>query len=388
MTQDLVVFWFVINVLVLTLSLPRSLFCRNQSFVTHREVLDYLVEYQNDYDLAQYISLGSTVKHLRVLKDQMSCVSTRDGQLPKIEVGWEHKGQTRAEAFDAVCVANGHFSVPSIPKLDGIENFKGRTMHSIEYDDPSEFESQTVLCIGGRASGSDLAREMSFHAKHVYLSESIAKQAQTEENVTLVPRTIGIREDGSVEFAKDCPLSPAVDVIVYCTGYDYSMPFIDQESGIELSVVPGERRVAPLYNQIWHAMYPNLSFVGLQHSVVPFPLFEMQLEAIVHEWTAKKLPSQEERVAIAEAESTAGGLRKTGKIKDTHHLGARQWEYCRNVAKHADLYDDDMERYIKTNEVRKNRTYLQSFVRLLVFQSFSGLSSPCLLSFCKIHSGC
>lgn len=41
-----------------------------------------------------------------------------------------------------------------------------------EYDDPSIFAGKTVLCVGGRASGSDLAREISLHADHVYLSDT------------------------------------------------------------------------------------------------------------------------------------------------------------------------------------------------------------------------
>ena len=37
--------------------------------------------------------------------------------------------------------------------------------------------------------------------------------------------------------------------------------------------------VKPLYEQLWHAQYPSLTFIGLQHSVVPFPFFELQAEA-------------------------------------------------------------------------------------------------------------
>jgi len=46
-------------------------------------------------------------------------------------------------------------------------------MHSISYDDPSFFAGQTVLCIGGRASGVDVAREFvtTGGARNVYLSD-------------------------------------------------------------------------------------------------------------------------------------------------------------------------------------------------------------------------
>ena len=62
--------------------------------------------------------------------------------------------------FDAVFVANGHYSLPQVPPIPGIQHFQGKTMHSIEYDSPSAFKGLRVLCIGGRASGADIAREM------------------------------------------------------------------------------------------------------------------------------------------------------------------------------------------------------------------------------------
>ena len=70
--------------------------------------------------------------------------------------------------------------------------------------------------------------------------------------------------------------------------YEYQFPFLNDNSNLELEVRPGERRVMPLYEQLWHARHVNLAFVGLPHSVVPFPLFELQAEAIVAQLLLEK----------------------------------------------------------------------------------------------------
>ena len=62
-----------------------------------------------------------------------------------------------------------------------------------------------------------------------------------------------------------------VDTVILCTGYDYFFPFLSDRL-----VQTSERRVHPLFLQLFHADHPSLSFIGIPHSVVPFPLFEYQ----------------------------------------------------------------------------------------------------------------
>ncbi len=256
----------------------------SMSFVTHKDVKNYLKEYAAEHGLEQYISFGCEVKQLTVCSDgsagvetNNSCGDDSDSFLPwpKVKLEWQN-GQN--DTFDAVCICNGHYSVPSSPPIEGLQHFKGTIMHSIEYDDPSIFKDQTVLCIGGRASGSDLAREISMHAKKVYLSDTSCPLAEngeegdgsgekrgiTMENVVWVPKTLSFDEkDSSIQFDLLCTDRPKdIDVIIFCSGYDYSFPFINDSSNLDLRVVPGERRVAPLYEQLWHAQYPNIAFVG------------------------------------------------------------------------------------------------------------------------------
>ena len=139
------------------------------SFVTHAQVLEYLETYQQHFDLGRFIQFGCTVNRLQVLEDRVSSVSPPNEAWPQIQLQWtQHQefdnGTTplasvpvhRSETFDAVLVCNGHYSKASIPSLDGANYFTGRTLHSIEYDNPQDFEGQRVLCIGARASGGKL----------------------------------------------------------------------------------------------------------------------------------------------------------------------------------------------------------------------------------------
>jgi lysine/ornithine N-monooxygenase len=204
------------------------------------------------------LSMVQTLYSFRFIDQLVS--SKCHGPLPRYSLEWEENtnAETKSRVFDAVCIANGHYAMPNIPYLKGIESYQGRTMHSIEYDSPECFASETVLCVGGRASGSDLAKEISRYASHVYLSDSKVQAAETQGNVTFVPRSISINAEGCIAFANDCRITPRVDTIIFCTGYDYHFPFINDNSNFELSVKPGERRVMPLYRAIMAHRSPKI----------------------------------------------------------------------------------------------------------------------------------
>lgn len=347
------------------------------SFVTHETVQQYLEDYQANFDLTQYIHYGSQVQKLEVLKDTKSGASPSTEVWPQIRLEWKQQHQQQQQnnsddtlekstfktgTFDAVLVCNGHYAKPAFTKIKGFdEYFQGTTIHSVSYDNPANFKGQRVLCVGGRASGSDLAREISEFAEHVYLSDSTCQHqaGETKGNVTVVPPTRGVKADGSISF-EDCPtVNPTVDCIIFCTGYDYAFPFLEHHDDTTKSIlqaVPGERRVMPLYEQLWHARYPTLAFLGVPHSVVPFPEVEFQAEAIHAQYTTRTvvsdspLPVLDERLQIAEQDGQSGGAKENGRIQDTHYLGGTQWDYCRRLAKLAGVYNESVDEYIATNQ--------------------------------------
>ena len=63
----------------------------------------------------------------------------------------------------------GHYSVPRIPDLPGLESFGGMIMHSHDYRTPEPFKNKTVAVLGAAASGSDIAIDICDWARKVYL---------------------------------------------------------------------------------------------------------------------------------------------------------------------------------------------------------------------------
>ncbi|KAL7520039.1 hypothetical protein ACHAWX_005180 [Stephanocyclus meneghinianus] len=338
-----------------------------ESYVTHRKVRRYLESYADEFRLKDCIRFGCTVERLTVLLNPQNSSDDDNGnndnnEWPRISLQWKvhDDNAQRQQTFDAVCICNGHYALPSIPPLPGLSSFPGPVRHAIEYDRPDEYAHKTVLCIGARASGTDIAREIGSVANAVYLSDSTCRQRQHFGNVVLLPRTTRIDDGGAVHFSASTndeeEVIQGIDVIIFCSGYDYDFPFINENLNLDLQFAPGERRVRPLYEQLWHAKYPSVSFIGLPHSVVPFPLFEIQANAVRTAYELQFagqsgiLPSLSERLEAAECDASSGGPEEPGRVQDTHYLGPHQWDYCRRLAKLGRFYDASLENYIATNK--------------------------------------
>ena len=71
------------------------------------------------------------------------------------------------EVYDFVMACNGHLCEPNIPKIAGLDIFKGKVMHSHDYKDFHGFEDKRVIVVGTGSSASDVACELSHHASQV-----------------------------------------------------------------------------------------------------------------------------------------------------------------------------------------------------------------------------
>ena len=71
------------------------------------------------------------------------------------------------ELYDFVMACNGHLCEPNIPKVAGLDIFKGKVMHSHDYKDFHGFENKRVIVVGTGSSASDVACELSHHASQV-----------------------------------------------------------------------------------------------------------------------------------------------------------------------------------------------------------------------------
>ncbi|CAL5078936.1 unnamed protein product [Urochloa decumbens] len=185
----------------------------------------------------------------------------------RVEPEGGEDGEAMEEVFDAVVVANGHYSQPRLPKIQGMEEWRRRQLHSHSYRVPDPYRDEVVVIVGCGDSGLDIALELSGVAKEVHLSAksveaattpAVSKMLANHVSMLLHPQVDRLCEDGRVVFADgSCVVA---DTVIYCTGYLYSFPFLDT-GGV---VTVHDNRVGPLFEHTFPpALAPSLSYVGI-----------------------------------------------------------------------------------------------------------------------------
>ena len=297
-------------------------------------------------------------------------------------------GAVEEEDFDAVLVCNGHYAQPFTPEVDGAAAFEaagGVVMHAHDYRAPraAAFGGKRVLLLGAAASAEDIARELAGVAAAVLVSHASNGPAVARDGpISRCPALARLTGGGEAEFATGERV--AVDVVLFATGYRFSFPFLDgatlpppppppplpeaagavaaagaEAAGGEPLLLRrtrgtvdaaggavgaaaeeeedvAERFVAPLFEQVAHAVLPNLGFIGLPFRVVPFPLFQQQatwFARLLAGTAATALPPLAERLAAHEARleemrtAAAGSGGAGAPLRHYHLMGDAQWAY-------------------------------------------------------------
>jgi len=256
-------------------------------FPTREDVQDYLIRYSRD--VRKLITFSTQVEDV-----SFSVESGHDRwSITTKSTITEEKSQ---KEYDAVVVANGHYSVPFIPSVPKIEAFNTAypsiITHSKTFRSPNSFANKKVVVVGNAPSGLDIGNQISLVCKGSLLNsvrEPVKQELKHKEEVPPIAEYLvdnrGVRfEDGRVE--KD------IDAIVYCTGYLYSYPFLNS---IQPPIVTTGRRVIGLYQQLFHITHPTIAFLALPQKVIPFPISEVQGAALAKVWSNElALPAEEE----------------------------------------------------------------------------------------------
>lgn len=124
-------------------SLPGWLMPKSgNKFPLRQEVIDYLSKYEEHYQL----NVKRGVEVIEITKDDVFFqVFTNQGIF---------KAKT-------IISATGTWGNPFIPKLEGIENYKGLQIHSRNYKYPNEFVGRKTLVVGEGNSGAQIVAEIS-----------------------------------------------------------------------------------------------------------------------------------------------------------------------------------------------------------------------------------
>jgi len=258
-------------------------------FPARQDVQKYVVEYSQD--IRHLISFSAQVQDVRLVPE-----NDRDRWqvLSKSTI----TNDEASKIYDAVVVASGHYGVPFIPLVPGIEAFHAAypeiITHSKIYRAPRSFAGKKVIVVGNSASGLDIGAQISNVCKNPLLNSirSPARLKVGQDNREEVsPIAEYLIEERAVKF-EDGRIEKNIDAIVYCTGYLYSYPFLESMSP---PVVTTGRRVIGLYQQLFDFRHPTLAFTALSQKIIPFPVAEGQAAAIAKVWAGKlKLPSRDE----------------------------------------------------------------------------------------------
>ncbi|XP_063695641.1 uncharacterized protein LOC134827041 [Culicoides brevitarsis] len=256
----------------------------DRSYVTPKEVLEYLEKYVEKFGFRESIKFEHLVTKVEPIENGKWRVASQDLV----------KDEQKTGIYDAIFVCNGHHFTPNLPKILGIENFKGKIMHSHEYRVPEPFTGQKVLTIGAGPSGIDITKDLSSVAKSVGFSHhgdpltTASYESVYSSNVMQLPDVAQILEDGKVHFYNGEVYE--FDTIIYCTGYNYSYPFLSPECQIKVE----DNHVTELYKHVINLNHPTMYFIGIPFSTLIVPLFDLQVRFCLKFLTkAVELPSTE-----------------------------------------------------------------------------------------------
>jgi len=285
-----------------------------------REILfDYLKGRWNKEDIQKYIAFSTVVRDVVYNKatDDFT-VTVKDLKADTVKDG---------ERFDYVVVASGHYSVPHVPSFPGLQEFPGRVMHAHDFREANEFAGKRLLLIGASYSAEDIALQcLKYGAKQVictWRSKAMGYVWPKEAE----ERPLVLKFDGKMATFKD-GTTAEVDVVMMCTGYLHSYPFLRDELRLKSKNVyypPG------LYKgMVWTEAGNNkLLYCGVQDQFYTFTMFDVCAMWIVKLIEGElTLPSKE----IME-ENWGSWVAKNKALKDADDEIKFQTEYVVELAR-------------------------------------------------------
>lgn len=123
----------------------------HKGYPTRDDVIDYLTLYEERYQMP----VRRPVRVEAVERaDPLLLVRTNAGDF----------------AAHNVVNATGTWSKPFLPEFPGRDLFKGRQVHSADYERPEDFVGQTVLVVGGGNSGAQIMAEVAPLARALWVT--------------------------------------------------------------------------------------------------------------------------------------------------------------------------------------------------------------------------
>lgn len=286
----------------------------SQLFPKHETVTEYLEEYAHD------------VRHLISFQTQVVDVRLEDANITQwiLTIKDLPTGAVTTETYDAVVVANGHYTVPSVPPVTGIEAwnkaYPNVIVHAKFYRSPDKYRGKKVIVVGNSASGLDIGAQIGTVCKQPLLmsqrSESYLAPgaAPWKEELPVIAEFLSPEShDRAVRFTNG-RVEEGIEAIVFATGYFYSFPFLQS---LQPPLIDDGTRTLGVYKHFIYIEHPTLVLPVLNQKIIPFPLAENQAAVIARVWSGRlSLPSREEMYTWEKS-----AVAERGSGKDFHVLG-------------------------------------------------------------------
>lgn len=300
-----------------------SIPAQKESYIPAQDFLNFLKSFANRFGVTEHVRL----EHHVSLVD-----FDHDLKKWKVQVKNLPKDSMEMFFFDFVFVCNGHYHTPRLPEFPNMDLFEGKQLHSHDYRMPDYFKDETVLVVGAGPSGMDLALEISRKARHVTLSHHSKEPFRTifPSNLDQKPDIAELTRNGAVY--KD-GTQENFTVILYCTGYRYSFPFLNQNCG----VIVEDNYVHPLYKHCININHPTMAFIGLPYYVCAAQMFDLQTRFCLKYYSGEKtLPTREEMLADMHEQMKQKWMQGYRKSQ-AHMMGPAQGEYYEDLANTASI---------------------------------------------------
>ena len=244
-------------------------------------------------DLKQFIKFSTAVNRVDYIKD------TDDF---KVRVKHLPTDTESVETFTHIIVASGTFSCGNKLNIPGLEQFRGRVLHSQEVKHMEEFKGQRILLVGAKFSAEDLALQAyKYGAKSVVISwrtmplgrdwykfpETITQHPEVRE---FINNTAYFKDGFEAEF----------DTVIFCTGYKWHFPFMADDLRLKklFVAVSKEFYKATLWLNRGNG---KVLYLAAAYMIYMLPRFDAQaLWACKYIMGEIMVPSQEEMVADSE----------------------------------------------------------------------------------------
>ncbi|KAK7964412.1 FAD/NAD(P)-binding domain-containing protein [Apiospora saccharicola] len=264
-----------------------------------RRYVDELVRRHDrgdDSDSAVSVSYDTTVERVEKAGHEWKVTLRKEEEGTSDEV---KQDEWWVEWFDAVIVASGHYSVPYIPAVEGLEEMQrarpGSVLHSKHYRGRDSYRNKVKVANVTRDAmcrAADIAFDLAEvaasthaviigHTMNRYFGDGAFHHPRIHQCPSVKRVICGSPAAKAQVELIDGTVIPDVDNIIFGTGFSWTLPFFapsSPSSGAEANAVPVVRnnRVPDLWQHVVWRHDPTLLFVGAVGAGLTFKIFEWQ----------------------------------------------------------------------------------------------------------------